>query len=86
VQYDKGVGKGEIKLIEKEKLKKGQFFEVYLKVLSEFEEKGVEEIEGLFVEELKRLKQAAKLGKEEGRSLDNARKIAHMIKKMISVF
>ena len=86
-QYDRGVGKGEIKLIEKENLKKGQYFEVFLKVVPECaEDKTLAEIEEMLLEELQRLKKAAKLDKEEGRSLDNERKIAHMLKKLLNVF
>lgn len=31
-QYDKGVGRGEIKLIKQENLKKGEYFETYFKI------------------------------------------------------
>lgn len=31
-QYDKGVGRGEIKLIKIENLKKGEYFETYFKI------------------------------------------------------
>ena len=68
-------------------MKKGQYFEVYLKVVWEcVEGKTLVEIEEMLVEEMKRLKKAAKLDKEEGRSLDNERKIAHMLKKQLNVF
>lgn len=32
LQYDKGVGKGEIKLMKQENLKKGEFFETFFKI------------------------------------------------------
>jgi hypothetical protein len=50
------------------------------------EDKTLAEIEEMLLEELQRLKKAAKLDKEEGRSLDNERKIAHMLKKLLNVF
>jgi hypothetical protein len=40
----------------------------------------------MLLEELKRLKKAAKSDKDEGSSVDNERKIAHMLKKMLNVF
>lgn len=38
------------------------------------------------MEELKKLKDAAKSDKPEGKSFDKDRKLAHMIKKLIIVF
>lgn len=50
-QYDKGVGKGEIKLIKQENLKKGEFFETFFKINDySVDTKNVEEIEVLLVE------------------------------------
>jgi hypothetical protein len=37
LQYDKGIDKGNIKLIELNKLKKGLYFEVFLKISDSIE-------------------------------------------------